>query len=300
MNQSIEFKDPLGRPSDKPDNVEYGITDNALLFTGEYALLMSYLSKLDFGVYSFLVQVLEDSLVQKGLHTRHPQSLMKTYNIAPNKMSHDEMNGIAFISVACPALSTYTKDMMTYLEAHHNQYYDLEPESDFIKALRSDPIDALKKLYAYYKDYKSNPQDTNSVDLRHDGNISALSSWKMPRDIAFYTLAAGKKPSLFSTMFLGLSTILSARRNIHDGSRGGTMLMVWFRNLALKKLKIRGLNRWILSQSMRLFDMMLIKKYGKRYPEVLINSYFDRVGDNGERHHMIHLVRLLLDKNKNI
>lgn len=291
-NETFPFVDELGRPSDKPREFEHGLTDNPLLFLGELLLLKHALGELTFEGISYVDQILNDCRVQKGLYSRHPRWFFDKYPFMINKMSHDENNGIAFIGCTIPALRYHLVEMIDYLEAHNNQYYDLEPNSDFFQALKKNPIEAIKKLKIYLDDLKANPNNTNAVDLNHEGDIVAISAYRQPRDIAFYKIAAGKKASLLGILWLSIAIMLSTRSNLEDGSRGGKMLLAWFRNVALRKCKLS----LPLKLAIKFFNWRLTKKYGKEFPVVLIERYFDLRAENGSRHPMIYLVKKYVDK----
>lgn len=295
-NETFPFSDPLGRPSDKPTYDERGITDNPLLFLGELCILKQGIGTLNFADICFVDSMLSSCRVTEGLYSRHPRSFQSQYNIPFNKMSHDENNGIAFIAAAIPALGGHLEDMVEYLENHHSQYYDIIPYSDFFKAFSNNPVETVKELIAYVKACKANPQDTESVDLLHDPNVVALTTLRQPRDIAFYRIACGLDSSLLGVLWLSISTILSTRRSIKDGSRGGTMLMTWFRNKSLINVMPKGIRGWMLTKTIKLFNLIMIAKYGKEFPVLLIDSYFDRVANDGSRHPMIHLVKKYVDK----
>jgi hypothetical protein len=291
QNLTYPFVDPIGRPSDKPVDQELGITDNPLLFSGELALLLDGLKKLTFKDYTWMEKILEDCRVTKGLYARHPKSYEQQYSIAPNRVSHDEYNGIVFMAIAFPALRHHLEDILSYGEAHNWQYNDLAPFGDFFRVFKQNPRDTISKLKEYLADIKANPNDTNAVDLRHDGDITSLSSIRQPRDTAFYKIAAGRKVSLLEVLWLSIAIVLSTNKDLEDGSRGGTMLMAWFRNQALRKCKI-GLP---IKLAIKFFNWRLTRKYGKEFPIVLINRYFDRVASDGSRHPLIHLVKKYVD-----
>lgn len=295
-NETFPFVDELGRPSDKPRDFEHGITDNPLLFLGELLLLKQSLGELTFEGLCYVEQILVDCRVQKGLYSRHPKSFFEKYPFTVNKMSHDENNGIAFIALSIPMLRYHLLEMIDYLKEHGNQYYDLEPNSNFFNALKRNPLDTLKKLKLYLDDLKANPNNTNAVDLNHDGDIVAISAYRQPRDIAFYKIAAGQKASLLSILWLSIAIMLSTRSSLEDGSRGGKMLLAWFRNLALRKCKIDGLKYLPIRLAIKFFNWRLTSKYGEEFPVVLIGRYFDLRAENGSRHPMIYLVKKYVDR----
>lgn len=295
-NETYPFVDELGRPSDKPNTLEQGITDNPLLFLGELLLLKHGLGEITFEGICYVEQMLVDCQVQKGLYSRHPKSFFEKYPFTVNKMSHDENNGIAFIALSIPMLRYHLLEMNEYLKNHDNQYYDLEPDSNFFKAFRKDPLGSLKKLKAYLDDLKANPDNTNAVDLNHDGDIVAISAYRQPRDIAFYNIAAGQKASLLGILWLSIAIVLSTRSSLEDGSRGGKMLMAYFRNIALRKCKISGARYLPIRLAMKFFNWRLKSKYGEEFPVVLIDRYFDLVAENGARHPMIYLVKKYVDR----
>lgn len=282
------FKDKLGRMSEKPFDQEDGLSDNPLLFSGEYLFLKKELSHINFTEIVSAQVIMSWAQLQPGLYTRHPESFRLQYSVSWNTVSHDEYLGVLLLG---NALSTdqYAKDIVEYGKEHSWIYYDLVPNSDFFKALYSSPISTIKKFIAYKKDYKANPQDTNSVDLRHDGDIASLSYIRQPRDRATYKILAGEKPGILGSLWLSLSTALSTRRDLEDGSRGGTMLLTWFRIKLLESAKNKQIPT-IIKLSHKFFDYTLTKKYGARYPEVIANRYFDRVSSVGTKNPIIDLI----------
>jgi hypothetical protein len=223
------------------------------------------------------------------------------YPVYKNKVSHDEYNGIAFMAtVAPPLIGPHLEECIEYGKKHHWQFNDIVPNSDFFNKKNWDSIETIirtfKKIKAYLADLKANPDNTNAVDYRHDGDIGALSTIRQPRDIAFYYIAVGKNPSLFGVLWLAISIILSTRRSIDDGSRGGTMLMTFFRNIAIKKKLPKGIKGWILSKAIQFFNWQLKGKYGEKYPVVLASAYFDLIAVNGSRNPMIWWVQKFVDK----
>ena len=289
------FIDPIDRVSDKPSHQEKGITDNGLLFTGEAALLLAELSELTYPQKEFMSSMLTQCRVVPGLYRRHPPVYQERFDIPWHGISHDEQNGITMMVAAAPELIGHLNNMIQYGKENGWQYNDLNPGSNFFKALLKSPISTIIKLKAYLKDYKDNPQDTASVDFRHDGDITAISSLRQPRDVAFYKIVANQKATLFSVLWLAIAMILCTRSTITDGSRGGTMLMAWFRNIALKRTGLKGYKGYILKLAISIFNSKLAKKYGQRYPEVLAIAYFDRLGKYKERHPMIFYIKKYLD-----
>jgi hypothetical protein len=290
------FIDPIGRVSDKARNDEQGITDNPLLFTGEAALLLAKTGQLTITSMLFLEKMLTDCTVVDGLFRRHPESMQKQYAIPRNKISHDEYNGIMFMAAAIPAMKRHAEAVVAYGQKYCWQFNDIHPRANFFKSFINSPIDTFLKLQAYLKDIKNNPQDTNSVDLRHDGSVVSLSSLRQPRDIAFYKLVAGYSPSLFNVLWLCTSIVLTSYKTIEEGSRGGTILMAWFRNVALNSLKLKGFKGFLIRQSIKFFDSKLTKKYSAKYPAIIARLYWDRVGTSHERHPMIYLIQKYLDQ----
>jgi len=284
------FTDPIGRISDKHYSQEDGLSDNPVLFTGEYCFLAKLLNK--FGTQEELLCLSTHgfAIVEQGLYTRHPQFLRDKFNIPWNTVSHDEYLGILLIAYCLDIHKTIAQDIVNYGKAYNWQYTDLYPKADFFAALKKNPIDTIKKFIAYKKDYKANPQDTNSVDLRHDGNITALTFIRQPRDRALYKLIAGETPSLLESLWLSFAHVYSTRRDLEDGSRGGTMLLAWFRMQLLEKAIGKKMPLSV-KLAHTLFDKILVKKYGKEYAYVIANRYFDRIGSNGERHPIISMIK---------
>lgn len=282
------FYDPIQRISDKPFDQEEGISDNCLLFTGEFTFLAKELGQYGTQEEILASTTLSLAKVIPGIYTRHPNSLREKYSIPWNTCSHDEYLGVLLLAYVLGKHEQEAKEIVEYGKAHNWQYTDLYPGADFFKALARSPIETIKKYRAYKADYKANPQDTNSVDLRHDGDITALTFIRQPRDRALYKLIAGESPSLLEILWLSFAHVYTTRRDLEDGSRGGTMLLAWFRmhllEKACKKLPL------VLRLSHRMFDKLLSKRYGKGYSQVIANRYFDRVGSNGERHPIIEMI----------
>ena len=288
------FSDPLGRISEKPTDQEYGISDNPNLFTGEYCFLAKLLKR--FGTQEELLcsSTFSFAIVEPGLYTRHPQFLRDKFNIPFNVISHDEYLGVLLLAHCLGISEAIAKDIVAYGKAYGWQYNDLYPRANFFAALKANPIDTIKKLIAYKKDYKANPQDTNSIDLRHDGNISSLTFIRQPRDRALYKLIAREKISLIESLWLSFAHVYTTRRDLEDGSRGGTMLLAWFRMMLLEAELGKNLP-FLVKLSHKLFSKILTRKYGRSYPFVLANRYFDRVSaENNQKHPIIYMIKDLL------
>lgn len=287
-NTTPLFKDPTGRVSEKPTSIEKGITDNPLLFCGEFFFTKKLQNKFTDYDYQTVLSILEHAHIYPGLFTRHPSDYMRKYRIAWNTVSHDEYVGVCLLSL-CINTDHYIKSITAYGSAFNWQYYDYVPGSDFFKAFKREPLASLKKLYTLYKDYTNNPQNTNAVDQRHDGDISAIIYLRTPRDRAFYRILAGENPGLLGSLWLSLAQLFTTRRQLEDGSRGGTMLLAWFRIMALKtcnkKLPL------LVRISNNLFHRRMVSKYGNGYPRILAERYFDLKGVNGERHPVIEMLR---------
>jgi hypothetical protein len=288
------FVDPIGRVSDKPFLQEEGITDNPHLFDGEAVLLLALLGRLEKSDIEFVDQTLIDVEVAPGLFRRHSKTFQEKYSIPFHSVSHDEYNGICMMAAASPEFfRTYAHDIVFYGERYNWQYCDLYPNSDFFQYFFDNPIKAIREVKSYLADIKANPQDTNSVDLRHSPNIVALTQIRQPRDAAFYKIAAGMIPSLFQTLNLAFAIVFTSTGDPKEG-RGGTKLMAWFRMLAIRRLNGESL---LLKLAHKLFERVLTKKLGIDYPYKLISMYFDR-DDNGLRHPMIMLVKEYLELQK--
>lgn len=288
------FIDPCGRPSDKPYSQENGITDNGNLFMGEGLLLLSLLGRMQKSDIDFVDQQLLAVEVAPGLFIRHSIEFQKQYNISWHSTSHDEYNGICFMVAASPEFFRINAvDIVEYGTAYDWQYCDLYPRANFFPFFLDSPIKVAKELYAYIKDFRAHPEDSNSVDLRHPKHIVALTQIRQPRDRAFYKIAAALKPTLFETIYLAIAIIFSSTGDPSKG-RGGTKLMVWFRMLAIQRL---GSTSMLLKLAHIIFNRNLTKKLGSDYPLKLINSYFDRSFD-GIRHPMIALVAEYLELRK--
>lgn len=287
------FVDRIGRASDKPFSQEDGLSDNPLLISGELLFLKNILGTITEQDKLFAKQILEWSQVEPGLFRRHPEFFQKEHNIPYHNTSHDEQLGICLIDYTLnngrkiTEYGTYCQDMVHYGHKYNWMFYDLVPKSDFYKYYYSDPVKATKELYAYYKDWKNSPNDTNSVDFRHNPNISALSGIRQPRDRALYKMCAGQNPGFIGAAWLSLAIIISSTGKLDDGSRGGTMLLAWFRMQLMNMLEKQN---WLVNLAHKYFNYKLTKRFGEGYPTLIADKYFDRVGPNGERHPIISLI----------
>lgn len=307
------FLDPIDRVSDKTNNQEYGITDNPHLFTGEACLLVKKLyGRLTFMETLYISANILDCTINEGLYSRHPEELVKKYKIPYNRVSHDEYNGLCFMAHSdFDKLSFIVNNIIGYGQ-HYDWMYDdrigeipwIEDNNTFFEYFKSDKKLALKQLWVYVKDYINNPQDTNSVDLRHPANITSLFSWRQPRDRAFYFITARRKPSVLDLAWLCLAIVMTSFRRIDKKKRGGTILMAWFRNIVITDvIALKVLPEWVnkpLSWSVKFFKFMMKLKYGSKYPVTLATAYFDRKDDNGNRHRMIDLVEKAVDSYPNL
>lgn len=290
-----KFVDPIGRLSDKPKDQERGITDNPNLFEGEYLLLHSLLGTLEVNDTLCVLREVYRIEVEPGLYHRHPQFLI-TENpelLQPNMVSHDEYNGLCFTDIATSGRYKIAQAIVAYGRKHFWQFADYYPKANFFKALFTSPIQTIRKLRAYLKDRKQNPQNLDAVDFRHSGDVVALTYLRQPRDTAFYKIAAGEEPSLFEILWLSLAIYLSSKRNIFDGSRGGTVLLAWFRMLAIRKA---GYSHYVLNLAHRLFEERMVARFGHNYPMILAMMYFDRLTAEGEPHPIRLLIRKYVEK----
>lgn len=283
------FHDPMGRISEKPNNYAMGISDNPNLFTGEYFFLKRLLGKQRTANESlYLCNILTDCRVYPGLYRRHPAKFQEEFNIPYNIVSHDEYIGILLLAKSVGCSTDTAQRIVEYGEKYNWQFYDYKPRSDFFRALFKNPINTIKKRKAYRKDYEANKHDTNSVDIRHEGDIVALTFLRQPRDKAFYKLMAGRSPSFLETLWLSISHVYTTRRDLEDGSRGGTMLLAWFRMMLLEdSTEVNG----VLKIAHNMFNKILTKKYGKNYQQVIATRYFDLLGPSGEQNPIIDLIK---------
>lgn len=285
------FHDPMGRISEKPSNYAQGISDNPNLFTGELFFLKKITGQeLTIKERSYLLDLMLNCKVYPGLYRRHPEAFQKTYNVPYNIVSHDEYIGILLLAKATGCSTAVADQIVEYGEKYNWQFYDYYPKADFFRALFNNPIDTIKKRMAYSKDYKARAYDTNNVDISHDPDIVALTFLRQPRDKAFYKLMAQPwhRPSYLEVLWLSLSHVYTTRRNLEDGSRGGTILLAWFRMMLLEEsVKIPK----VLKMAHNLFDKILTKKYGQNYQHVIATRYFDLLGLNGEQNPIIHLIK---------
>jgi hypothetical protein len=280
------FLDPIGRISDKPRSQEYGITDNPLLFTGEAALLLALSKQLTIAEIRKIEMIITQVQIMSGLYRRHPEILQRQYAIPRNAVSHDEYNGICFMVAANPDyLRFYAIGIVEYGERYGWQFNDLSPRENFFEVFKHSPIKTVRQLLAYLKDKAANPQDTNSVDLRHPLHIIALGQWRQPRDRAFYKIAAGRQPTMFEELYLALATVFSSFGDPFK-ARGGTKLMSWFRMLSIRRLNGES---FLLKLAHKIFERNLTKKLGTNYPVTLALAYFDRK-ETGVSHPLIGMI----------
>jgi len=281
------FLDPIGRVSDKPKDQEYGITDNPLLFTGEAALLLALSNQIGKNEVGRLDEILTECEIYPGLYRRQPAYYQDQYKIPMNAVSHDEYNGVCFMVAACPEFfRSYALDIVNYGEKFDWQFNDIAPYGSFFPQLFDAPFQTIKELRLYLKDKKENPQDTNSVDLRHPPYIISLGQWRQPRDRAFYKIAAGLEPSMFEVINLAAATVFSSLGDPFK-SRGGTKLMSWFRMLAIERLDYESR---LLKLAHKVFRLNLKKALGEEYPTRLALNYFDRLSANETRHPLIDMI----------
>jgi len=284
------FLDPIGRVSEKPGYPNHGITDNPHLFTGEAVLLLSLLGKFDKSDMFEIRQNLLWTQAYPGLYRRHPFTFQNQYKIPYHLSSHDEYNGICFLSCAIPEFQSYAREIVNYGKKCNSQYNDLKPGANFLVPLLHSPLKTLKSLYQYYKDHKANPHNTNAVDQRHALDIVAVSTWRQPRDICFYKIAAQLKPSLFESFYLGLAIIFTSYSKLTHQNRGGTLLLAWFRMIAIKKSKNEPL---MVKFAHWYFNRRLTSKFGSSYAHIISIAYFNNVGKKGELHPIRNLIKEL-------
>jgi hypothetical protein len=300
------FLDPLDRVSDKSRTDEKGITDNPHLFTGEACLLIKKIyGELTFMEKLYIASNILDCTVTGGLIARHPKKFKEDYKITYNRVSHDEYNGICFmIHSDFKSFCHIADEICVYGKWFDWMYDDRVQGVTFFEHFKKNKKEALKQLWVYIKDYRANPNNTNEVDLRHPPEITSLFSWRQPRDRAFYYLTARQETTSLYLIWLCIATVLTAFRTINKKKRGGTILMVWFRNIVLQDiLNVIDMPKWhkkILQYSINFFKWMMKKKYGDKYAVKLASAYFDRKDKNGNRHKMIDLVEKAVDMYPNL
>lgn len=284
------FVDPAGRISEKPKSYANGITDNPLLFTGEYLFLKKKLGQLDNQDRDMVSRILTECEVAPGLYRRHPPEYQLEYGIPYNQVSHDEYVGIMLL---CHVnnLKYVMSEVCEYGEKNYWQFNCAAPYSNFWDLFKSRPTYAIKEFYIYKKQYNANPDDTNSVDANYPvQEVVSLNFQRQPRDIAFYELMANGKTSYFNLMNLCAATLLSTRRSLEDGKRGGTILLAMFRiELLNDSIKMPLL----LRKTHDLFKRILVKKYGKNYASHIAKRYFDLKDNDGKLNPIIYLLEQL-------
>jgi hypothetical protein len=283
------FIDPIGRISEKPKTYAQGITDNPLLFTGEYLFLKKKLGQLTSDDKLLASVTLIESEVACGLYRRHNQDFQTRYNVPYNHVSHDEYVGI-FLLCHVNNLHYRMVEVCNYGKRNYWQFNCLAPNKNFWDYFKKNPIKAVKEFKEYKRQYKAKPEDTNSVDANFPiQEVVSLNFQRQPRDIAFYELMTYGKTSLFNLLNLCLSTLLTTRRSLDDGKRGGTILLALFRIELLNEYEMPKM----LQHTRKLFRLILRKKYGKNFAQVIAKRYFDLKGDNGETHPIIEMIEIL-------
>lgn len=284
------YLDPLGRVSEKPNTIYKGITDNPHLFTGEAILLLSLLGEKHYADLLKINMNLEACRIVPGLYSRHPQSFASKYNLPGNTISHDEYNGICFLACAHPEIFRhYATHIINYGQKNGWQYHDSAPNVSFFSYFKSHPIQCIKELYSYYLDMKNNPTKTNYIETLHNPAVVSLSKWRQPRDRAFYKIAAGIKPNIIENLWLSISIMITACGPINAQNRGGSILMAYFRKLAIEKV---GGGPKIVQLAYRYFDYKLKKRLGIYYPVLIGRKYFSLTAN----HPMVFLLKTYLSK----
>lgn len=259
-----DFRTEYAPYVDEVGNISEGSwrSGNPHLFNGQVVLLETLAGEMS-GISEHALEYVRRCKIVPGLYGRYPE---RDADRPHDAVSHDEYNGLMFLSLYNQKLAL---DIYRYGAVHCWQYSETAG-ANFFRLLKSSPVKAVKGVFAFFKDLKSNPQDDSSVDTRHDSDIVALRYWRQPRDVCFYKVMAGKNPSFFEELYLAAATINSAFSGF-EYARGGSMLMAWCR---YKCLELSGNNYGVLRLGNFIFRKILKWKYGKNYVKLIFKTYF--------------------------
>lgn len=287
----MQFHDPIGRISEKPKTYAHGITDNPLLFTGEYYYLLSRCRQLTEDEVLHCAKTRIDSMLKYGLYRRHSSGFQREFKVPYNQISHDEYVGILLLAHCQKITWLIANDICNYGKRNNWQYNDLAPDVSFWREFKKHSVKQIKDLIEYHRVKKSNAHDTNQVDATfHNQSVVSLNFQRTPRDIAFYELLGRNKTSLFNLIFMCLAHVFTTRRDIYDSKRGGTILLALFR---IELLNDHHKDNWFLKMTRKFFHQRLRKKYGKNYLTVIAKHYFDLKDDEGNHHPIIEMIDVL-------
>lgn len=272
-----KYTDIIGRtsvkPSDRIQEVQGNFdSNNALLYTGERAILMELA-----GLYSFHYQTQDNLAFSKcfaraGLLTRHPQPYRFKESMRP--LSFDEVRGFFMAAAVNPQLKPMMDEIIKYGEINHWNFND-QPGEEFqgkpLISLLKTPKETLSQWKAYRARAKEIGLDNGGMRkaAQEFKYLNPLFFWTQPHSRAFYKLVAGEKATLWEKLYYLLNTVVSATKR--DDGQNSSRIMAIFMALTLNKVQHKSL---LISLSKVVLHRACRFHHGKNYLHKMINGYF--------------------------
>lgn len=271
------YTDIIGRasvfPSDRMKEASGNFdSNNALLYTGERAIL-THLA----GLYDFHYQT-QDNLafskcfVRSGLLSRHPEPYRQRSTMRP--LSFDELRGFFMAAAVNPQLMPLAREIIKYGELNHWNFND-QPGEEFKGAPLWTLLKTPKETFRQWKAYRARAKE---IGLDNGGMRKAAQEFKYLNPLFFHTQlhsrlfykeTAGVKSTLFERLYF-LGNVLVSMFKKDDG-QNSSRIMAAFMFLALNKVKHKSL---LINLSKVIFHYTCRFHHGKNYLHKMINGYF--------------------------
>ncbi len=271
------FTDNIGRASVYPSNRQVEASgkydsNNALLYTGERALLLAHNK-----IYTFHYQTRDNlafskCFVRRGLLSRHPEPYRQRESMRP--LSFDEIRGLFMAGAVNPQLKQSMKDVIAYGKANDWNFND-QPGEEFkgkpLYTLLLSPIRTFQEFKAYRARAKEIGLDNGGMRkaAQEFKYLNPLFFWTQPHSRMFYLMIAGESTSLWERSYFLMNTIVSAFKR--DDGQNSSRIMSAFMHLALNKVEHKSLLVWV---SKVIFHYSCRFHHGKNYLHNMVNGYF--------------------------
>ncbi len=272
-----KYTDIIGRasvyPSDRQKEAN-GIFDsnNALLYTGERAILMHLA-----GLYDFHYQTQDNLAFSKcfarsGLLSRHPHPYRYRDNMRP--LSFDEVRGFFMAAAVNPQLMPMAKEIIKYGELNHWNFNDQTGEefkgAPLISMFKT-PVETFRQWKAYRARAEEIGLDKGGMRkaAQEFKYLNPLFFWTQPHSRAFYKAIAGESTTLWERLYFFINTLIGAFQK--DDGQNSSRIMEGFMLIALNKVYHNSL---LISLSRIIYHWSCRYHFGKRYMYKMMSMYF--------------------------
>ena len=263
-------RDPMDRITEGPSLGN----DNPKLFSAYYIVLLALNNDRDlYDALSHFKNDLNNTFIEPGVYSRHPEDFRKTSGLSQNPMSHDELNGIAIFS-GITGLH-YIEYVLSYLKENSNCYDDRYPHFNPKTLFYKNPLKFFLKAINYFKDLIANPEIQDEIDQLHSPYIVALRYWKRPRDRYFYKACSKKNPTLIESFDFNISFWFSILFSYKKDQRNSGSLMNCFKMITLAKLiynPTSGFEKYQIRFT--ILNWIMTKRLGIYWLHELLKKYF--------------------------